>query len=185
MVGIQPTRPHRASIRSRPRCFDSRSTPSLVGEKIDEDSRRLQDGVHGYRGEPRHATALALGRLHRGGGAKASVNSSYTAGTCRCIRGQAFDNILEELRKMDARDDQFDTGAEHQPRNPNKPYANSSFDDPGVVARFERDGQQSPSRTEKGQRELDDGHFILSQEDRNYHEIPIFGSVSNIEPTEQ
>ncbi|GGN84431.1 J domain-containing protein [Haloarcula pellucida] len=61
----------------------------------------------------------------------------------RVTRSQAFDNILEELRKMDgARNVQLDTGAEHQQRNPNKPYANASYDDPGVVARFERDGQQ-------------------------------------------
>ena len=60
----------------------------------------------------------------------------------RVTRSQAFDNILEELRKMDARDVQLDTGAEHQQRNPNKPYANSDFDDPGVVVRFERNGQQ-------------------------------------------
>lgn len=60
----------------------------------------------------------------------------------RVTRSQAFDNILDELRKMDARNVQLDTGAEHQKRNPNKPYANSDFDDPGVVVRFERDGQQ-------------------------------------------
>jgi len=60
----------------------------------------------------------------------------------RVTRSQAFDNILDELRKLDARDVQLDTGAEHQTRNPNKPYANASFDDPGVVVRFERDGQQ-------------------------------------------
>jgi len=60
----------------------------------------------------------------------------------RVTRSQAFDNILDELRKMDARDVQLDTDAEHQQRNPNKPYANATFDDPGVVVRFERDGQQ-------------------------------------------
>ena len=60
----------------------------------------------------------------------------------RVTRSQAFSNILDELRKMDARDVQFDTGTEHQKRNLNKPYANRGFDDPGVVVRFERDGQQ-------------------------------------------
>lgn len=60
----------------------------------------------------------------------------------RVTRSQAFDNILAELRKMDARNVQLDTGAQHQKRNPNKPYANSDFDDPGVVVRFERGGQQ-------------------------------------------
>ena len=60
----------------------------------------------------------------------------------RVTRSQAFDNILSELRKMEARNVQLDTGAQHQKRNPNKPYANSDFDDPGVVVRFERNGQQ-------------------------------------------
>lgn len=60
----------------------------------------------------------------------------------RVSRSEAFDNILDELRKLGARNVQLDTGAEHQKMNPNKPYANSDFDDPGVVARFERDGEQ-------------------------------------------
>lgn len=57
-------------------------------------------------------------------------------------RSDAIDSILEELRKMDARNVRLETGAEHQVRNPNKPYADAEFDDPGVVVYFERDGQQ-------------------------------------------
>ena len=60
----------------------------------------------------------------------------------RVSRNAAFDSILEELRKMDARNVQLDTGARHQKTNPNMPYADSDFDDPGVVVRFEREGQQ-------------------------------------------
>lgn len=58
-------------------------------------------------------------------------------------RSKAFESILAELGKMDGVTDvQLDSGAEHQTRNPNKPYANASFDDPGVVVRFRRDGEQ-------------------------------------------
>lgn len=58
-------------------------------------------------------------------------------------RSDAFDNILQELRRMDGvRDVQLESGAEHQVRNPNKPYADADFGDPGVVVYFERDGQQ-------------------------------------------
>lgn len=57
-------------------------------------------------------------------------------------RSEAFDSILAELRKMDATNVQLDTGAEHQKSNPNNPYANASFDDPGVVVRYELDGRQ-------------------------------------------
>lgn len=60
----------------------------------------------------------------------------------RVTRSQAFDNVLTELRRMDATNVQLDTGAQHQKTNPNKPYANASFDDPGVVVRFEVEGQQ-------------------------------------------
>lgn len=61
----------------------------------------------------------------------------------RVTRSRAFQNILEELGRWDGVTDvQLDTGAEHQKQNPNKPYANSSYDDPGVVARFTKDGEQ-------------------------------------------
>jgi hypothetical protein len=61
----------------------------------------------------------------------------------RVTRSVAFSNILDELQTWDGvKDVQLDSGAEHQKRNPNKPYANSSFDDPGVVVYFEKDGEQ-------------------------------------------
>lgn len=60
----------------------------------------------------------------------------------RVSRRQAFDNILDELRKMDARDVRLDTGARHQTRNPNKPYKDSSFEDPGVVVYFKKHGEK-------------------------------------------
>lgn len=57
-------------------------------------------------------------------------------------RSVAFENILDELQTWSGvKDVQLDFGAEQQKRNPNKPYANSSFDDPGVVVYFEKDGQ--------------------------------------------
>lgn len=55
----------------------------------------------------------------------------------RVTRSTAFDNILDELAKWDGVTDvQLDSGAEHQDRDPNKPYASASYDDPGVVVRF-------------------------------------------------
>ncbi|WP_323192427.1 J domain-containing protein [Halostella sp. PRR32] len=78
----------------------------------------------------------------------------------RVTRSEAFDNILEELRRMDTRNVQLDTGAEHQQRNPNKPYANSGFDDPGVVVRFERDGQQFAVPCDRWDNPRDNGQAI-------------------------
>lgn len=69
-----------------------------------------------------------------------SERTSYPGGF-RVTRAAAFDNILTELRKWDGVTDvQLDSGAEHQKRNPNKPYARASFEDPGVVVRFTKDG---------------------------------------------
>jgi len=63
-------------------------------------------------------------------------------GGFRVTRAVAFSNILNELQTWDGVTDvQLDSGAEHQKQNPNKPYANSSFDDPGVVVRFSKDGE--------------------------------------------
>lgn len=60
----------------------------------------------------------------------------------RVTRSAAFQNILDELQTWEGVTDvQLDSGAEHQQRNPNKPYANSSFDDPGVVVYFQKDGE--------------------------------------------
>lgn len=65
-------------------------------------------------------------------------------GGFRVERSTAFDNILAELRKWDGVTDvQLDSGLDHQTRNPNMVYANQPEpDDPGVVVRFTKDGQQ-------------------------------------------
>jgi len=64
------------------------------------------------------------------------------SGGFRVTRSVAFGNVLDELATWQGVTDvQLDSGAEHQKRNPNKPYANSSFDDPGVVVRFNKDGE--------------------------------------------
>lgn len=64
------------------------------------------------------------------------------SGGFRVTRSVAFQNVLDELRGWDGVTDvQLDSGAEHQQQNPNKPYARSSFDDPGVVVRFNKDGE--------------------------------------------
>jgi len=64
------------------------------------------------------------------------------SGGFRVTRSTAFQNVLDELATWDGVTDvQLDSGAEHQKRNPNKPYARSSFDDPGVVVRFNKDGE--------------------------------------------
>ena len=64
------------------------------------------------------------------------------SGGFRVTRSVAFQNVLDELATWQGVTDvQLDSGAEHQKRNPNKPYANASFDDPGVVVRFQKDGE--------------------------------------------
>ena len=64
-------------------------------------------------------------------------------GGFRVSRSEAFQNVLDELAAWDGVTDvQLESGAEHQKRNPNKPYANASFDDPGVVVYFTKDGEQ-------------------------------------------
>ena len=64
------------------------------------------------------------------------------SGGFQVTRSTAFQNILDELARWDGVTDvQLDSGAEHQKRNPNKPYARSSFDDPGVVVRFNKDDE--------------------------------------------
>lgn len=71
----------------------------------------------------------------------AKEREEYSGGF-QVTRSTAFQNVLDELRGWDGVTDvQLDSGAEHQSRNPNKPYANASFDDPGVVVRFQKDGQ--------------------------------------------
>jgi len=64
-------------------------------------------------------------------------------GGFRVTRSTAFSNILDELATWGGVTDvQLDSGAEHQKRNPNKPYANATYDDPGVVVRFTKDGEE-------------------------------------------
>jgi hypothetical protein len=70
-----------------------------------------------------------------------SDRTAYPGGF-RVTRSTAFQNVLEELQTWDGVTDvQLDSGAEHQQRNPNKPYANSLFEDPGVVVWFNKDGE--------------------------------------------
>jgi len=65
---------------------------------------------------------------------------SYPGGF-RVTRSTAFGNILDELATWEGVTDvQLDSGAEHQVRNPNKPYADASFEDPGAVVRFQKNG---------------------------------------------
>jgi hypothetical protein len=60
----------------------------------------------------------------------------------RVPRHIAFENILDELWKMDARNVQVETAAPHTKDEPHRPYSDRHPDDPGVVVYFERDGQQ-------------------------------------------
>lgn len=70
-----------------------------------------------------------------------SDRGSYPGGF-RVTRSEAFQNVLDELRRWDGVTDvQLDSGAEHTKQNPNRPYANASFDDPGVVVRFNKDDE--------------------------------------------
>jgi hypothetical protein len=70
-----------------------------------------------------------------------SEREPYSGGF-RVTRSTAFGNILDELATWDGVTDvQLDSGAEHQKRSPNKPYANASFEDPGVVVRFQKESQ--------------------------------------------
>jgi len=68
--------------------------------------------------------------------------TSYPGGF-RVTRSTAFQNVLGELRTWDGVTDvQLESGAEHQKRDPNKPYARASFEDPGVVVYFTKGGEQ-------------------------------------------
>jgi hypothetical protein len=60
----------------------------------------------------------------------------------RVSRTEAFKNILSELDMWDGVTDvQLDSGAEHTKQDPNRPYADATFDDPGVVVRFNKRGE--------------------------------------------
>lgn len=74
-----------------------------------------------------------------------SDRQAYPGGF-RVSRSTAFQNVLDELAAWDGVTDvQLDSGAEHQKRDPNKPYARASFDGPGVVVRFCKDGEDMAS----------------------------------------
>lgn len=63
-------------------------------------------------------------------------------GGFQVTRSEAFDSILDELRKMDARNVQIQTAAPHTAKAPHRPYKDRDPDDPSVVVYFERDGTQ-------------------------------------------
>ncbi|MFC7047266.1 J domain-containing protein [Halobacteriaceae archaeon GCM10025711] len=55
----------------------------------------------------------------------------------RVSQRRAFENILTELQRLGAEQVKIESGAEHQKRNPNLPYADATAeDDPAVVVYF-------------------------------------------------
>lgn len=80
-------------------------------------------------------------------------------------RSTAFENVLSELATWQGVTDvQLDSGAEHTKQNPNKPYANASYDDPGVVVRFQKDGQDMAAACDRWDNPRDNAqdlyHFL-------------------------
>lgn len=59
----------------------------------------------------------------------------------RVDRRQAFENILEELKMLDAEEVRIDSGATQKTMNPNLLSQESKPDDPSVVVYFAKDGQ--------------------------------------------
>lgn len=59
----------------------------------------------------------------------------------RVDRRQAFENILEELKKLGAAEVRIDSGATEKTMNPNLLSQESNPDDPSVVVYFTKDGQ--------------------------------------------
>lgn len=57
-------------------------------------------------------------------------------------RNEAFKSVLEQLRKMDARNVQVKSDVHHQQRNSNLPYSDAKYSDPGVVVYYELEGQK-------------------------------------------
>lgn len=53
----------------------------------------------------------------------------------------AFQNIVDELEKMDAEQIRVESGHDHRTDKPHLPYKRSEADDPGVVAYFNLDGE--------------------------------------------
>lgn len=87
------------------------------------------------------------------------------SGGFRVTRSTAFANILDELARWDGVTDvQLDSGAEHQKRNPNKPYADASFNDPGVVVYFTMNGEKMAAACDRWDNPRDNAqdlyHFL-------------------------
>lgn len=58
----------------------------------------------------------------------------------RVSQRRAFENILAELQRLGAEQVKIESGAEHQKRNPNLPYADATAeDDPAVIVYFTKD----------------------------------------------
>ncbi|WP_254544135.1 J domain-containing protein [Halomarina pelagica] len=55
---------------------------------------------------------------------------------------QSIDDLGDELARVGVDDWRLSTGAQHQTRNPNLPYADANPDDPGAVVRWSMDGEQ-------------------------------------------
>lgn len=69
--------------------------------------------------------------------AERSRNNRFEARLNQSIR-----DLEDELRRVGVDDWRLSTGAEHQKRNPNFPYADARPDDPGAVVRWTMDGAQ-------------------------------------------
>jgi len=59
----------------------------------------------------------------------------------RVDRRRAFENILEQLKKLGAEEVRIDSGATQKTMNPNLLSQESDPDDPSVVVYFQKDGQ--------------------------------------------
>jgi len=92
------------------------------------------------------------------------------SGGFRVTRSVAFQNVLDELRTWGGVTDvQLDSGAEHQKRNPNKPYANASYDDPGVVVRFQKDGEDMAAACDRWDNPRDNAQDLYHRAARDCH----------------
>lgn len=67
--------------------------------------------------------------------------TSYPGGF-EVSRRRAIDDLLSDLESWGANEVRLETGAQHQKRNPNRPYARARPDDPGVIVYFSRQGNQ-------------------------------------------
>ncbi len=82
-------------------------------------------------------------------------------GGFRVSRSVAFQNVLDELAAWDGVTDvQLDTAAQHLKRDPNKPYANANPDDPSVVVRFQKDGEDMAAGCDRWDNLRDNGQDL-------------------------